>query len=62
MQLDEFYKDKYKRDGRMTRCKECEKRLQREKYEKNKGTPGYDPKLEKIWREYTKMTKEIIDG
>ena len=58
----EFYKDKWKRDLIMSRCKECEKRLQRERYKRNKGVPGYDPKLQELTTLWYKEMKRIQNG
>lgn len=62
MPTEEFYKDKWKRDLLMSRCKECEKRLQRERYERNKGVPGYDPKIKELTALWYKSLREIENG
>lgn len=46
----------------MSRCKECEKRLQRERYKRNKGVPGYDPKLQELTTLWYKEMKRIQNG
>ena len=60
--IEEFYKDKWKRDLLMSRCKECEKRLQRERYKRNKGVPGYDPKIQELAVLWYKETKRMNSG
>ena len=46
----------------MSRCKECEKRLQRERYKRNKGVPGYDPQIQELAILWYKETKSMKSG
>jgi len=59
---EKFYKDKWKRDLLMSRCKECEKRLQRERYKKNKGVPDKVLRIQELAIQWYKDTKRINNG
>ena len=59
---EKFYKDKWKRDLLMSRCKECEKRLQRERYKKNKGVPDKVLRIQELAIQWYKETKRMNNG
>jgi len=46
----------------MSRCKECEKRLQRERYKKNKGVPDKVLRIQELAIQWYKDTKRINNG